>query len=125
MPAPTNKPPVFGLTEAQVKRIAQSVLAYELTLRGSKPQRGRWGSVRTPQGQYAKVTTAISAKTGTTLGQGKITLYDRDGAEKTLSTTETDLDCYNDTSQTIAVNSDITVMWTNGAWEAVVWECPP
>lgn len=72
-------------------------------------------------GGYAQVTTALTAASGLTLGQGQITLCSRSGAALTADG-PTGVPCYN-AGGAVNVGTIIAVLWIDGDWSACVAPC--
>ena len=71
--------------------------------------------------KYPVTTSTISALSGSTLGSGTITLYDRSGG--TIAAGLTGETCYSRFTTSTPSGRGVIVAWVDGAWSLVAEDC--
>jgi len=118
----------FGIFSVQDAKDLMALLRYARQA-GFVTQSGQKSTniPEAPRGFIAVVTTQITARSGTTAGKGKATLRHIPGVAGTATTisnypasTAAEIDVYNITTSTVAVDKYITVKRENGSGKWIV-----
>jgi hypothetical protein len=113
-----------GFSPEDAVRIADVVAIVERSIRNrlpaDRPSRG-WQ----PGIMRGHVTQAIGGRSGSTLGTGKVKLYDLDVETLERSLGDEELDAVNDYPAGIAVDTDVWLAWWKGKLAVAIENCAP
>ena len=116
-----KKPAIFS--RASAKRIAAVVRRVEHASRNGPPPRGKYPVGDDGGGQVATVTTAVTARSGSTAGAGVVTFQDLNSSGVYVAGL-TGIAVKNPYSSTIAVGKWVTLVSASGEWTVFGADCP-
>jgi hypothetical protein len=121
MPLNEDKRPVL-FSKADAMRLQRMLREHERGYRNEPPQRGRQGG-RGGGLRYAKTTTTVTARSGSTIGTGSVELYHLVGAVLTVDDPTLSITVKNAFGTSVASGMWVIVEFISGEWGLVAADC--
>jgi hypothetical protein len=122
MPLDEDKKAVL-FSKADAMRLRMMLREHERGYRNEPPQRaqrgGRGGGLR-----YAKTTSTITARSGSTVGTGSADLYHLEGSTLTVDSPTTNVTLKSAFGTSVASGAWVILEFISGEWGLVSADCP-